>query len=163
MQQEMTVSRLLAQLEARLELHQGQEALHAEKEAFHREQRALHAAELQTVRERLAALRAAAEAADELMARRPATATIPLVQDLPAGRVSLSQLVAWLIASKGSEETFGGHSLAREVNQVCGSRLRRKADPRTVATTLRRMAQAGRLHQVREGRANHEGLYKRKE
>lgn len=70
---------------------------------------------------------------------------------------------ACVIATKPPGETFGGASIAREVNQRYGKRLRRPAQARTVATALRRMAAAGRIRQVREGRARYEALYTRGE
>ncbi|HYX24714.1 MAG TPA: hypothetical protein VFC23_11220 [Thermoanaerobaculia bacterium] len=37
--------------------------------------------------------------------------------------------------------------------------MRRPLDGRTVSVTLRRLRDAGQLHQVQEGRAHHEALY----
>jgi hypothetical protein len=159
----MSVSRLLAELEARVAHHESQEAYHAEREAFHREQRSVHAADLKIARERLEAYRAAAEAAGELVARSQLPST-PLEDDLPPGAsVRVSRLAARVVATKAPGETFGGASIAREVNQRYGKRLRRPAKARTVATALRRMAAAGRIRQVEEGRAHHEAQYTRGE
>jgi hypothetical protein len=161
MRQEMSVSRLLAELEARVEHHESQEAHHAERETFHREQRALHATDLQTARERLEAYRAAAEAAGELVARYRIP-PVTLEEELPPGAsVRVSRLAARVVETKSPDETFGGASVAREVNQRYGKYLRRPAQARTVATALRRMAAAGRLRQVEEGRAHHEAQYVR--
>lgn len=160
MRQEMSVSRLLAELEARVQHHESQEAHHAERESFHRKQRAVHAAELQTVRERLTAFRAAAEAAGELVSRSQTPP--PEEADLPKGAsVRVSQLAARVIATKDLTETFTGASITREVNQRFGKRLRRPAQVRTVGTALRRMAAAGRIVQIEKGRGNHEGVYSR--
>ena len=63
-----------------------------------------------------------------------------------------------MIATKATGETFGGASIAHEVNQRYGKRLRRPAQARNVATALRRMAAAGRIRQIQEGRARHEAL-----
>ena len=159
MRLDMSVSRLLAELEGRVQHHESQEAHHAEREVYHREQRALHAAELETSRERLAAFRAAAEAAGEHVAAR-SLSPASLEDDLPPGqRFRVSQLAAHVIAKKDPTETFGGTSVAHEINQRYGKRLRRPARTRTVATALRRMAAAGRIRQLEEGRAHHEGLY----
>jgi cell pole-organizing protein PopZ len=161
MRQEMSVSRLLAELEARVEHHESQEAHHAEREVYHREQRAAHGADLQIVRERLEAYRAASEAAGELVARSQLPSK-PQEDDLPPGAsVLVSRLAARVVATKAPGETFGGASIAREVNQRYGKRLRRPAQARTVATALRRMAAAGRIRQIQEGRAHHEALYTR--
>lgn len=161
MRQDMSVSRLLAELEARVAHHESQETHHAEREVFHREQRAAHAADLQIARERLEAYRAAAEAASELVTatRLPAP---PSEDDLPPGAsILVSRLAARIVATKAPGEPFGGASIAREVNQRYGKRLRRPAQPRTVATALRRMATAGRIRRVQEGRARNEALYTR--
>ena len=161
MRLDMSVSRLLADLEERVKHHESKEAHHAEREVYHREQRALHAAELEKSRERLATFRAAAEAAGEHVAARslsPAT----LEDDLPPGQqFKISQLAAQVIEKKAPSETFGGTSVTHEINQRYGKRLRRAAQLRTVATALRRMAAAGRIRQLQEGRAYHEGLYTR--
>jgi hypothetical protein len=161
MRQDMSVSRLLAELEARVEHHESREAHHAEREIFHREQRATHAADLQIARERLEAYRTAAEAAGELVARSQLPPPPP-EDDLPPGAsVRISKLAARVVATKNPGETFGGASIAREINQRYGKRLRRPAQARTVATALRRMAAAGRIRQIEEGRAHHEALYAR--
>lgn len=163
MRQEMSVSRLLAELEARVAHHESQEAHHAEQEAFHREKRATHAAELQSVRERLAAFRAAAEAAGEVVARSQVPAA-PVEDDLPPGApVLISRLAARVIATLPPGETFGGAAITREINQRYGKRLRRPARTRNVATALRRMANAGRIVQIEPGRAHREGLYRRRD
>ncbi|HYU31801.1 MAG TPA: hypothetical protein VEW48_06535 [Thermoanaerobaculia bacterium] len=161
MRQEMSVSKLLTELEACVKHHESQEAHHAEREVHHREQRATHAAELATARERLEAYRTAAEAAGELVARSRIPPATPK-DDLPPGAsVRVSKLAARVVETKDPTETFGGASIAREVNQRYGKRLRRPAQARTVATALRRMAAAGRIQQVEEGRAHHEALYTR--
>ena len=163
MRQEMSVSRFQAELEKVVKHHEKQEAYHAEQEAFHHEQRAVHAAELQTARDRLAAYRAAAEAAGALLARTQIP-TAPLEDDLPPGEpVLVSRLAARVIATKDPSETFGGLSIAREINQRYGKRLRRPASVRTVATALRRMAAAGRIREIEKSRGPRGGVYSRKE
>ena len=164
MQQDISVLRLLNELEERVAQYEKQEVLHAEQEVFHREQRAVCAAELVVARERLAAFRAAAEAAGEFVARtqvrRPEVQVVE--DDLPPGEpVKVSRLAARVVESKAPGETFGGSSITREINQRYGKRLRKPARVRTVATALRRMAAAGRIRQLQEGRAYHEGLYTR--
>ncbi len=162
MRQEMSVSRLLTDLEGLVKHHESQEAHHAEQEVFHRDQRAVHAAELQTARERLAAYRSAAEAAGELVARTQIP-TAPPEDDLPPGEpVIVSRLAARVIATKDPAETFGGLSIAREINRRYGKRLRRPASARTVATALRRMAAAGRIHEIEKSRGPRGGVYSRK-
>ncbi len=163
MPRDVSVLRLLSELEERVAHHERKEAHHAEREVFHREQRAVHAAELQVARERLASFRAAAEAAGEYVARTEIRPAVPVLEDdLPPGEpVKISRLAARVIEKKASGETFGGASIAYEINQRYGKRLRRPARVRTVATVLRRMAAAGRIRQLEEGRAYHEGLYTR--
>jgi hypothetical protein len=163
MQQDMSVLRLLTELEERVAHYEKQEVYHAEQEVFHREQRAVSAAELEVSRERLAAFRAAAEAAGELVARTQIRPAVPVLEDdLPPGEpVKVSRLTARVVASKAQGDTFGGSSITREINQRYGKRLRRPARVRTVATALRRMAAAGRIRQIQEGRAHHEALYTR--
>jgi hypothetical protein len=157
----MSVSRLLTELETLVGHHEKQEAHHAEQEDYHREQRAVHAAGLQAARERLTAYRAAAEAAGELVARFQPPA--PSMEDdlRPGEPVLVSRLAARVAATKELTETFTGASIAREVNQRYGKRLRKPAQARTVATALRRMAVAGRIVQIEGGRAHHEATYSR--
>ncbi len=162
MRPEMSVSRLLDELEAVVKHHEKQEAHHAEREVFHREQRAAHAAQLETARERLAAYRSAAEAAGDLLASTQIPAAAP-EDDLPPGEpVIVSRLAARVIATKAPTETFGGLSLTREINRRYSKRLRRPASPRTVATALRRMAAAGRIVEIEKGRGGKGGVYSRK-
>ena len=161
MRQEMSVSELLTEVEARVKHHESREAHHAEQEIFHREQKELHAAELQTARERLAAYRAAAEAARELVARTQLSPK-PLDDDLPPGAsVLVSRLAARVVATRTPSETFSATAIAREINKRYGKRLRRPATTRTVATALRRMAAAGRIHQIEKGRGPRQGVYSR--
>ncbi|MFY9823384.1 MAG: hypothetical protein WAM82_18525 [Thermoanaerobaculia bacterium] len=47
MSSELSVARVLANLEARIAVHREQQAFHAQQEAHHREQRTLHEAELE--------------------------------------------------------------------------------------------------------------------
>lgn len=165
MRQDVSVLRLLNELEERVAHHERKEVYHAEQEVLHREKRAEHAAELQVARERLASFRAAAEAAGEYVARTEVRPGSPVLEDdLPPGEpVKISRLAARVIKKKAPGETFGGASITHEINQRYGKRLRRPARVRTVATVLRRMAAAGRIRQLEEGRAYHEGLYTRRE
>lgn len=160
MSREISVARMLSELEKRIAHHERLEAVHAQQEIHHREQRALHAAELETARERYAAFKAAADAADELMARardKPA----PEIELPPGKPVVISRLVARMIAVKDPEEVFGATALAAEINQRFKGRLRRQVQHRTVGTILRRLARDRYLRVVREGRAVHEALYSR--
>lgn len=160
MRREDSVQRMLTDLEVRIASCQRQEAFHAQKESHHREQRALYAAELQAARERHAALKAAADAVDELVTR-PGGGTPAAAIEIDARKpIVLSKLVFRVIEAKDPRETFGGTSLAEEINQTFAGRLPKDAHPRTVATILRRLAAEGYLQVVREGRAFHEALYR---
>ena len=162
MSREISVARMLTELQKRIADHERLETFHAQQEVHHREQRALHAAELHTARERFAAFQAAADAAGELVTRSKGKTTEEI--ELPPGKpVMMSRLIARIIAGKEPEEVFGGISLAAEINQRFKGRLRRQVQHRTVAATLRRLAKAGYLRVVREGRAVHEALYSRGE
>jgi hypothetical protein len=157
-----SVDQILEQLQARVARHTEQRDFHAQREAFHRDQAAAHSAELAAAAERLDAFRAAAEAAGELLERTQAGAARPAAsdanEDLGKGR-KLSRLIARVLESKAPDEVFGPAAVTDEINQRWGSKLRRRADPRNVAATLRRWAISGRIHQARAGRAYHESLY----
>jgi len=157
----------LAELKSRIEHHRSQEAFHAEQEVFHQKEKIRHAAELKAVLERFETFQAAADAVGELV---PVPQETPEVEpeekkvddSIPAGKGAvLSKLVARLVAAKGSTEPFGANAITYELQQRYGARLKRKVDLRTVAAKLRRMAQAGLIHQLREGRAFYEALYSR--
>lgn len=166
----LPVDQMLAQLEAKAEHHRERQAFHAQQEIHHREQSAVHASELSATTERLEAFRAAAAAAGELLERPGAVAAQPAAkekdedkdaeEDLGKGR-PLARMVARLLEEKGADEPFGSATLTREVNQRWGAKLRRKANPRTIAALLRRWARSGRIHRTREGRAYYESLYVR--
>jgi len=155
---QLSVARILSQLEERIGHHQRQEAFHAQQEALHQQQKARHAAELAVARERYESFRAAADSAGELVAR---PLEEPVVDDsIPSGKWAvLSRLIARVVATKGPIEPFGANAIAREVEERWGNRLKRRVDPRSVAAQLRRMARTGRIHQLRAGRAFHEALY----
>ena len=158
MSRQLSVASILAELQTRMEQHRSREAFHAEQEAFHQQQRERHAAELQTIRERFEAFQAAADAAGELVARPREEKAVD--DSIPAGKGAvLSKLVTRVIATKGPLERFGAKDVTREIREKYGDRLNRKIDPRTIAAKLRRMAQAGKIHLVREGRALYGALY----
>lgn len=159
---EMSVSRLLAELEELVSHHERKEKHHAEQEIYHRDKRAEHTAALETARGRLEAYRTAAEAAGELVARSQIRPAAP-EDDLPPGEpVLVSRLAARVIAKRDPAEAFGATVITHEINQRYGKRLRRPASARTVATILRRMAADGRIVQIQKGRGHHEGVYSRR-
>ena len=161
----LSIDQMLEQLETKVAHHRERQAFHAQQEVFHREQTALHAADLETAIERLEAFRVASEAAGELLDRSGAAAAPQAVKDAEAdlgkGR-PLSAMIARVIEAKAADEVFGPSGVTKEIHERWGAKLRRKADPRTVAATLRRWAAAGRIHQTREGRAYYESLYVKK-
>ena len=67
MSSKRSVAEILTSLEGREAFHGEQEAFHAGQEVHHRDQRAVHAAELEKVRQRLAAFREAAASAVEIV------------------------------------------------------------------------------------------------
>src|SRR5882672_10047052 len=145
---QLSVARILSQLEERIGHHQRQEA-------FHAQQKARHAAELAVARERYESFRVAADSAGELVTR---PLEEPVVDDsIPSGKWAvLSRLIARVVATKGPIEPFGANAIGREIEERWGNRLKRRVDPRSVAAKLRRMARTGRIHQLRAGRAFHE-------
>jgi hypothetical protein len=157
----LSVDQILEQLQAKVARHAERQAFHAQQEALHRDQGAVHAAELAAATERLEAFRAAAEAAGEMLERSHAAAVHQdqeAEEDFGKGR-KLSRMIARVLEGKKPDEVFGPTAVTDEINRRWGSKLRRKADPRNVAATLRRWAISGRIHCGRAGRAYHESLY----
>lgn len=70
-------------------------------------------------------------------------------------------MVAKVLEGKAPDAVFGATAVTQEIEHRWGAKLRRRPDPRSVAAALRRWAAAGRLHQVREGRAYSESLYRK--
>jgi len=162
MSRQLSIAQLLAELNGRIEHHRSQEAFHAEREAFHQKEKARHTAELQILLERCATFQAAADAVGELVARPQEQGKKKIDDSIPAGKGAvLSKLVARLVAAQGPIEPFGANAITWELQERYGARLKRKVSVRTVAAKLRRMAQAGLIHQLREGRAFYEALYSR--
>lgn len=160
----LSLAQMLAQLEKKVALHRERQGFHAEQEALHRDKAVHHASELETALARLEALRAAAEAAGELLERDKAAAPPPAEADdtLDVRRKrALSRMVGRVLEGLRPDETFGATSVTRSIEERWGAKLRRRPDPRSVAAALRRRALAGRIHQVREGRAHYESLYRK--
>jgi hypothetical protein len=160
----LSVSQMIAQLETKIALHREKQSFHAEREALHREQTALHTSEIEAAFAHLEAFRAAAVAIGEILERDKSSAPPPAEPELPAdhGRKrTLSRMIARVLEGRAPDEVFGARSVTREIQERWGAKLRRRPDPRSVAATLRRWALAGRIHQVREGRAYYESLYRK--
>jgi hypothetical protein len=164
MSTKLSIEDVVANLEARAAFHGEQEVLHAQQEVHHREQRAVHATELAKVREHLETFRAAAAPALEL-ARSPvvsAPSPPPQPEALPttSGRLMVSKLVRQVVQSQPDGEPFGATAVAAEVNRRFGHHLKKRAlDSRTTGDVLRRLANEGAIHRVREGKAFHGALF----
>jgi hypothetical protein len=166
MSRKLSIEKVLAQLQARIEHHRNQKAFHAEQETFHQQEKARHAAELKMVEERFESFQAAAESVIGLVASPQAPggeAEEKKIDDsIPPGKGAvISRLVARVVAAKDPAEPFGASDITHEIRARYGARLKSKVDVRTVAAKLRRMAGSQLIHKTREGRAFHEALYSR--
>ena len=165
MSSKRSVAEILASLEGREAFHGEREAFHAGQEVHHRDQRAVHAAELEKVRQRLAAFREAAASAVEIVdqpveGKVETVATVsPEVLSRLSGRLIPSRIVRSIVASLPADEPFGPTLVASETNRQYAGTLRRLLDTRTISDILRRMRDEGHLHLVQGGKAFHEALY----
>ncbi|HWM92773.1 MAG TPA: hypothetical protein VN493_18560 [Thermoanaerobaculia bacterium] len=158
----LSVSQVVANLEARLAFHRQQEAFHSQQEGHHREQRALHAAEMEKVQTRLEPFRAAAESVEEL-AEEPVPGLKPKQQapDFGPGRPNPTRVIRAVVGSYDAGESFGANSVAAEVNRRHPDKLDAPVDGRAVSVVLRRMRAERKIHLVRPGKAHYEALYSR--
>jgi hypothetical protein len=154
MSSDLSIVQVLTDLEAQVRQLESQEAFHARQEVFHQEQRALRAGELETVRERYEAFKAAASAAGELVRRVKVEGAD---ESLPPG--TISKMVVRIIEGKVNGEKLTPTTMAKEVNQVFAKRLRRPVTRRNVSVALGRLAGLGRIHVVQRGKAFHEAVY----
>lgn len=165
MSRSLSVSDMLANLEARIAHHRERREIHAKQEAHHREQCAFHDAELAKILERYGAFKAAAEAAADY-AHPPGPAdgdSREAEENLPrfGNQPRVSSLIVRVVESQPEGEIFGAHAIAAEVNRRYGDKLSKPVDSAAVSTVLRRLSKARKLRKVRPGRAAHEGLYTR--
>ena len=165
MSENLSISQMLAQLEARVAHHAKLQALHDEQERLHHDKASFHREQLEAAQAHLEAFRAAAAAAGELLARDRLVAT-PQAQrnddvDVRRGK-ALSRMMARVIEEMPADAVFRTSEITQAIRERWGAKLRRQPDPRSVATNLRRWALDGRLVQVRAGRAHNEGLYRKK-
>lgn len=160
---DISLTRIVATLEAQVAAHREREAFHSEQEAVHRERRKDHAAEIEALSRKLEMFKAAlSEAADLASRGLSLSPTSPLSADPDEGRkTSLARMVMRVIETKKADESFGISTITAEVNQRYRSRFKKPVDPRQVSVVLRRMLREGRLRSVREGRPFHEALYTR--
>lgn len=166
MSKSLSVSDMLANLEARIAHHRERREIHARQEAHHREQCAFHDAELARILERYDAFKAAADAAaDYALPPEPGDRRdLPQAEeDLPrfGNRPRVSSLIVRVVESRPEGEPFGARAIAAEVNRRYADKLHKPVDSATVSTVLRRLSRARKLRKVRPGRAAHEGLYTR--
>ncbi|HTG32896.1 MAG TPA: hypothetical protein VLB76_08170 [Thermoanaerobaculia bacterium] len=162
-----SVAEILAKLEARIAHHEQQVALHQQQEVHHREQSAAHGAELEKVRQHFESFKATALPAADLagVPVGPTLAGEETPEDLRefvGKRILVSKLIVRAIARLGDDETFGANRVAAETNRRYHDKLKKPVDARKVSVVLRRLRDAGELHQVKSGGAAHEALYTRR-
>jgi hypothetical protein len=155
----LSITDIVARLEAQLVVHREKEAFHAGQEALHREQRSAHAAEVEKLTRSLETFRAsAAEAsdlADRVAPRRKAVAVSG------GKKLSLNKRVAAVIAGFGPHEPFGTRKVTEEIHRQFEDSPREPVDPRMVSLALARMAKNRIIHRLRPGKPHHEAMYAR--
>lgn len=158
----LSVEEILAKLEARIAHHEQQVAFHKQQEAHHREQSAAHAAELEKVRQHFESFKTAALPAADLagvpVALEPRKEEEPDLREFVGKRIMPSKLIARVIRGL-PDETFGATRVAAETNRRYRTTLKRPVDARAASTVLRRLRDAGEIHQVQSGGAAHEAVY----
>ena len=159
MSTELSVARILANLEAQMKGHQEREAHHSAQETFHREQRTLHAAEYETIARLYEGFKASAGSAAEMAAR--GIAADEQAPSAPVKPVRPSRLVARAVAAMPASQSFTPTSIAGEVNRRYREELRKLIDSRLASTALRRLLADGELRLVQKGTAHHEAVYAR--
>lgn len=159
----LSVAEILAKLEGRIAHHEQQMAFHKQQEVHHREQSAAHAAELEKLRQHFESFKAAALPAADLAGA--GMALVPEIEQEPEDlrefvgkRIMTSKLIARVIRAL-PDETFGATRVAEETNRRYRTALKKPVDGRAASTILRRLRDAGELHQVQSGGAAHEAVY----
>ena len=164
MSAKMTVVEMLETLRGQMEFHRSQEEFHGQQEIHHREERARHATELEAVTQRFEALQTAVEAAQQVLRvpePAPEPARVPDDSDL-GPRPKASQLFVRVLNDWPVGVPFGARAFSAAVSRrSAGLKLRGDTDPRAASLFLRRRLAQGHLESVREGRAYHEGLYRK--
>jgi hypothetical protein len=173
---ELSVAKVLANLEAQMTLHRESEAYHAQQEVFHREQRALHAAGLEAVTKHFEAFQAASGGAAEIAGRVEAAsqsaaqaaaqaAAAKAVEAVepwrPGKRPQPAPLVIRLIEELQAGQVFGPSWIAAEVNRRFSRALPKPLDVRLASAVLRRLVDSGWVRVVKEGGPHHEAGYTR--
>jgi hypothetical protein len=155
----LSIADALARLKAQIAFHTDREAHHTQQEEHHRVERARHAADLEKVTRDFEQLQAIAGTLANLGSR----AVLPMtaeMDNLGPGKPKLARMVARVLQGPVPER-FGPTWVTQEVEARFGEVLRGRVDSRRVSIVLRRMAQSGRIHQVRRGRPHWEALYAR--
>jgi hypothetical protein len=124
-------------------------------------------AELETVRRHFDSFKATALPAADLagVPMPSAAAGEEAPEDLGefvGKRIMASKLIARAIDRLGDDETFGANRVAQETNSRYHDKLKKPVDARKVSVVLRRLRDAGELHQVKSGGAAHEALYSKR-
>ena len=164
MTSDVSLSAIMANLDAQIALHRKREAFHAEQESLHRQQRELHAAELEVLTKNLETFRAASTAVLDLASRHVPSVAPPTAPDPdPGRRPRLSRMVDLVLESWPAGSPFGLSNIASEINRRYRDRLRKPVDPRMVSVHLRRRLANGTLVAVERGRPHHEARYARPE
>jgi hypothetical protein len=160
MSKNLSVAQILADLEAQIAHLEAQAPFHARQEAFHRAEKQRCETEIEQLRERYEAFKSASAAAGEVVLRSKGPGHPAREVEKDDGRpTSTKNLIAWVISAKADGDSFGATAVTQEVNARFAKRLRQPVNVRSVSVALSRMASAGALKIVREGKAHHEALY----
>lgn len=151
-----TADSILTRLETELAQRREQMELHTREEARHRAERERLTQEMEDLARTAEAFRASYGSAVQLVGPGPRPQEDP---DKTGDLRTLTRLVTRVVSGKEAGERFGPVELTREVNRRFSDALRKPVEMRQVSDVLRRMARAGRIHQVRRGRPHHEALY----
>jgi hypothetical protein len=165
MSTELSVSKILAVLEAERAQHKERETWHAEQEAFHREQRAHYAAEYERVTQHYEAFKAIAGTAADLAARALATAPEPERQEEPSppGKPPVrTRLLERMVGDIPAGTVFGPSWLAQEANRRYPKLLPKPITFRMASGALRKMVDWGLVEVAQRGTAHHESLYRKR-
>jgi hypothetical protein len=161
-----SVAEILARLEERISHHEKQIAFHQQQEAHHRGQVAAHAAELETIRRHFDSFKAtalpAADLVGALVAVAPKKEEEEDYRDFVGKRIMTSKLIARTVDRLGGDEVFGATRVAQETNRRHRERLKTPVDARAVSVVLRRLRDAGEIHQVKPGGAAHQALFSKR-
>lgn len=154
-----SLSRTVAFHQEREAFHGKQQEQHAKQERLHGKERERHAAEMEAASRQLEELRSMAERLGEVAKSR----TLPLVaSDHGLGRhPNLSKALDRVLSTWPPEIPITASAIATEVGRQYGAVLGRDADPRVIASALRRRRDKGFLQEEREGRPFQEAVYRR--